>query len=171
MAGIDNPAHCGAAIWGDIDNDGDLDLFLGNNYDLRLGAPKINAPPFPENKLYRNLGNSNHYLHLTLVGHRSNRAAIDARVEAFAGDLRQIREVQGGGMHTSQNSLRVAFGFGQREKVDEVIFRWFIVHRYEERTVNRVPAWTIPVEPGFGNFTGGGQVQHAAFKKIPRQAD
>ncbi len=123
-ASIDNPAHCPAAIWGDIDNDGDLDLFLCNSFDKRRGAPKFNFPPFPENKLYRNLGNRNHYLQLRLVGHRSNRAALGARVAARAGDLRQVREVQGGAMHTSQNSLTVAFGFGLREKVDELVIRW-----------------------------------------------
>jgi hypothetical protein len=149
-AGIDNPAQCSAAIWGDIDNDGDLDLFLTNTSDQRLGAPKLNAPPFPKNKLYRNLGNSNHDLQLALVGHRSNRAAIGARVEALAGDLRQIREVQGGGMHTSQNSLRVAFGFGQREKVDELIIRWpsGIVQTRKNPKINQILTVEEPFEAG-----------------------
>ncbi|MCK6560042.1 FG-GAP-like repeat-containing protein [bacterium] len=149
-AGIDNPAHCLAAIWGDIDNDGDLDLFLCNSYDKRLGAPKVNFPPYPENKLYRNLGNSNHYLHLSLVGHRSNRAAIGVRVAARAGDLRQIREVQGGGMHTSQNSLRLAFGFGLREKVEELIIRWpsGIVQTLKQPRLNQILTVAEPFKAG-----------------------
>jgi hypothetical protein len=125
--GIENPASCIGAIWGDIDNDGDLDLFLANSHDLRgrkISASLFNEPPFPENKLYRNRGNRNHYLHLKLVSHRSNRAAIGARIEAYAGDLIQIREVEGGSTHGSQNSLRLAFGFGKRDKVDKVIVRW-----------------------------------------------
>jgi hypothetical protein len=161
-AGIDNPAHCPAAIWGDIENDGDLDLFLTNSYDKRLGSPKINAPPFPENKLYRNLGNSNHYLQLALVGHHSNRAAIGARVEVYAQDLVQIREVQGGGMHTSQNSLRVGFGFGQREKVDEVIIRWpsGIVQTLKNPQINQI----LTVEEPFK--TGPIQIERATLGQL-----
>ncbi len=125
--GIENFASCVGALWGDIDNDGDLDLFLANSHDLQgrvVSASLFNAPPFPENKLYRNRGNKNHYLHLKLAGHHGNRAAIGARIEAYAGDLMQIREVEGGSTHGSQNSLRLAFGFGKRDKVDKVIVRW-----------------------------------------------
>lgn len=126
-AGIENPAHCVAPLWGDFDNDGDLDLFLGNNHDVR-GRPHstgaFNSPPFPADKLYSNRGNRNHYLHLNLIGHRSNRAAIGARIEAYSGDSMQMRDVEGGGMFASQNSLRVAFGFGHREAMDQLVIRW-----------------------------------------------
>jgi len=126
-AGIQNLAHCLTAIWGDIDNDGDLDLFLGNNDDLRgrsVSDAVFNFAPFPPDKLYRNRGNGNHYLHLQLVGHTSNRAALGTRVEAYAGALFQIREVEGGGVYQSQNSLPIEFGFGRRDQVDKVIIRW-----------------------------------------------
>ncbi len=55
--------------WGnafaDYDNDGDLDLAVGGGEGLRL---------------FRNDGNENHWLHVKVVGHESNHAAIGARV-------------------------------------------------------------------------------------------
>ena len=159
-AGIENFAHCNTTIWGDIDNDGDLDLFLGNSHDLRgreISEDRRNSisqfftPPFPSDKLYRNRGNGNHYLHLKLVGHASNRAAIGARIEAYARDQVQIREVEGGGMFNSQNSLPVEFGFGTKEKVDKLIIRWpsGIVQTLQEPTIDRFLEVEEPFRFGF----------------------
>ncbi|MFW6078183.1 MAG: FG-GAP-like repeat-containing protein [Gemmatimonadota bacterium] len=67
----------------DMDDDGDVDLFLTNR-----------GPP--PDRLCRNRSNSNRWLHLDLVGSESNRSAIGARVEAYVGDLRIVREVTGG---------------------------------------------------------------------------
>ena len=75
-------------------------------------------------RIYRNQGNANHWLKVRLVGTRSNRDAIGARVRLVAGDSRQIREVSGGSSYKSQPSFELEFGLGQSQKVDslEVVF-------------------------------------------------
>ena len=59
-----------------------------------------------------------------LIGTRSNRNAIGARVRVTTGQVTQIREVQGGGSYLSQNDLRVHVGLGAAAVVDRVEVRW-----------------------------------------------
>jgi hypothetical protein len=61
------------AAWGDVNNDGFLDLFVDNGGEF---------PPFGigERELYLNPGNGNHWLELTLRGVTSNPSGIGARV-------------------------------------------------------------------------------------------
>lgn len=61
---------------------------------------------------------------LRLVGTRSNRSAIGARVRVVADGVTQIREVHGGGSYLSQNDLRVHVGLGAARLVERVEVRW-----------------------------------------------
>jgi hypothetical protein len=88
-----------------------MDLVVGNNRD----------PPL----LLRNMaGNGNHFLNLKLVGHKSNRDAMGARIRILAGGLSQIREIAGGGSYLSQSDLRASFGLGKSTHVDSVEISW-----------------------------------------------
>lgn len=93
-AGLEN---AWGAAYADIDRDGDVDLVVGSWDGVRL---------------FRNDGNSNHWLHIRAVGTASNRSAIGARVTVTAGPLKQIAEVQGGKGTGNQHSLPVEFGLG-----------------------------------------------------------
>ncbi len=96
---------------GDYDSDGDLDVFL-----LNLDQPSI---------LLRNDGgNRNHWLMLRLVGTKSNRDAVGARVTVRAGELIQVEERRNATSYLSQNDPRLHFGLGDRDRVDEVRVRW-----------------------------------------------
>ena len=100
----------GAAI-GDFDNDGDLDILVNNN----------GQPP----QLLRNDGgNSNHWVQLFLIGTRSNRDAIGARVKLNAGDLVLYDERKGGMSYQSAQDPRLHFGLGQRGKIDALEITW-----------------------------------------------
>ena len=59
-----------------------------------------------------------------LVGTKSNRAAIGARVTIHAGGMTQFDEVRGGGSYLSQNDLRLHFGLGSATRIDSVEVRW-----------------------------------------------
>ncbi len=97
--------------FGDFDNDGDLDIVINNMNDTPT--------------LLRNQGaEKSRWLKVKLVGTRSNRSAIGARVRVVAGSHAQIDEVRSGGSYISQNDLRLHFGLGAVAKVDLVEVRW-----------------------------------------------
>jgi hypothetical protein len=59
-----------------------------------------------------------------LVGTKSNRAAIGARVTIHSAGLKQFSEVRGGASYLSQNDLRLHFGLGTASKMESVEIRW-----------------------------------------------
>lgn len=67
---------------------------------------------------------SRHWAGVNLVGTRSNRDAVGARVTLQAGGLRQMREVVLGDGYGSQNTLRQHFGLGDATRIDELRVRW-----------------------------------------------
>jgi hypothetical protein len=99
------------AAFGDFDNDGDIDVVVNC----------INDVP----QLLRCDSNSkNYWLKIKLVGVKSNRSAIGARIYCTPqGGRRQMDEVRSGGSYMSQNDLRVHFGLGQAAQADLEI-RW-----------------------------------------------
>jgi enediyne biosynthesis protein E4 len=105
------PQASRGAAFGDLDNDGDIDVVV-ENID---GAPLI---------LHNEQDTKNHWITLQLAGTRSNRLAIGARVKVVAGSLEQIDEVRSGGSYLSQNDLRLHFGLGSATRADRVEIRW-----------------------------------------------
>ncbi|MGA8271015.1 MAG: ASPIC/UnbV domain-containing protein, partial [Candidatus Sulfotelmatobacter sp.] len=96
--------------FGDFDNDGDLDILIVN----------LNEPP----SLLRNdLHGSNHWLKVKLIGTKSNRSAIGARVLIRYGRKMQLQEVLSQSSYYSTNDTRLHFGLGP-EKVADVEIRW-----------------------------------------------
>jgi hypothetical protein len=59
-----------------------------------------------------------------LIGTKSNRAAIGARVTIHSAGLKQFNEVRGGASYLSQNDLRLHFGLGTATKMESVEIRW-----------------------------------------------
>jgi hypothetical protein len=99
------------AAFGDIFNTGNVDIVL-----LNVGEP-------PSLLLNTNR-DTNHRVLFKLMGTKSNRAAIGARVTIRAGGVQQIGEVRGGGSYLSQNDLRLHFGLGGAAKIESVEVRW-----------------------------------------------
>ena len=115
--------------WSDYNNDGFLDLLVCSG----------DASP---NRLYRNNGNDNHWLQVSLVGRASNRSGIGARVIAetavFGRPLRQMREMNAIPM---ANIGRAHFGLGDATKVDTLRIEWpsGIVQELKDVAVNQHP--------------------------------
>jgi hypothetical protein len=97
--------------FGDIDNDGDVDLLIA---DLD-GAPQL---------LRNESGNANNSILIKTVGVKSNRGGIGARVKVVSGDLTQTDEVRSGDSYISQSDMRLHFGLEKRTKVDSIEVRW-----------------------------------------------
>jgi len=103
--GVDAP-HCSrGCAFGDFDNDGDLDILVVN----------LNEPP----SLLRNdVSGDNHWLKVKLVGVKSNRSAIGARVTARYAGRMQSQEVLSQSSFYSASDPRLHFGLGAAETVD-----------------------------------------------------
>ncbi len=105
------PASQRGAAFGDINNDGSVDVVIVN----------VGKPP---TLLVNQSGGQNHRVLFKLVGTKSNKMAIGARVTVTTGKLSQIGEVRAGGSYLSSNDPRLHFGLGSAEKMDEVSVRW-----------------------------------------------
>ncbi len=103
------------AAFGDIDNDGDIDIVVANLKD----SPTV---------LRNDGGNFGNWLSLKLVGTHCTRDAIGARVTVTAGKSSQIREVKSGSGYLSQNDLRLHFGLGDIKQVGSVTVHWVCGH-------------------------------------------
>jgi enediyne biosynthesis protein E4 len=110
-AGVDNDMDGRGIGMADFDNDGLLDFYQSN-----ADQPGL---------LYRNVtAKSGNWVELKLIGTKSNRDGVGARVKITAGAQSLMREVNGGNGYSSQSMARLHFGLGSAEKIDPVEIRW-----------------------------------------------
>ena len=112
---------------GDIDNDGALEILTNNQGEAPSLLRLASRPP----------GN---WVLLKLIGTKSNRSAIGARVRVTAGGMTQTAEVRSGGSYLSQSDLRLHFGLGTATRIDRVEIDWPSGAKTDRRDleVNRV---------------------------------
>jgi hypothetical protein len=95
--------------FGDFDNDGDLDILIMN----------INEPP----SLLRNDAPAdNHWIKIKLIGTKSNRSAVGARIVVRYGNKIQAQQLLSQSSYLSANDPRLHFGLGDEKKVDLAIY-------------------------------------------------
>src|SRR6266699_2424877 len=111
-SGLAVVASARGAAFGDLFNDGHIDVVLNN----------IDASP----TLLRNaVKNENHWLALKLVGGpKSPRDAIGAKVFLTVGGVRQRADVFSGGSYGSSSDQRLHFGLGPVTKIDKIEIYW-----------------------------------------------
>jgi len=104
------PRVARGAAYGDINNDGALDLLVSTN-----AGPAL---------LFRNTGATNHSLRIKLVGTKSNRDGIGSIVKLTAGNDVQSKSLCSGSSYLSSSELVLTFGLASHKQADAIEIRW-----------------------------------------------
>ena len=99
------------AAFGDLDNDGAIEVIVNNQNET---PSLLKQQPKP----------AGNWIIVKLIGTRSNRSAIGARVRVITGQHIQTDEVRSGGSYLSQSDFRLHFGLAKAAKVDRIEIDW-----------------------------------------------
>jgi hypothetical protein len=133
--------HCSrGCAFGDFDNDGDLDILIMNENEM----PSL---------LRNDVPGRNHWLKIKLIGTKSNRSAIGARVLVRYGKKIQAQTLLSQSSYISSNDPRLHFGLGT-ETVADVDIHW--PSGFEEKLKSISADQLITVQEGMGVVPGKG---------------
>ncbi len=111
--GFTQPSFSNGAAYGDLDNDGDLDLVINNE----------NGPAF----IYKNNSreiNKNNFIGVFLKGNSNNTFAIGSSIKVYEGDQIFSREVIPSRGFQSSMDYKQIIGLGKRTKIDSMVITW-----------------------------------------------
>jgi hypothetical protein len=130
--GLDHLGVSFGAAFGDLDNDGDLDVVINNFDDVATVA--------------RNCGTDGHSIRIRLRGTISNRWGIGAKVELRAAGEHQVGYLSLARGFMSASDPTLHFGLGGAEVIDELVVRWPSGHRqrFAHLPVDRLYTITEP---------------------------
>ncbi len=106
-----SPAVSRGALFGDYDNDGDIDMLVTQSNG-------------PITLLRNETGTQHNWIRIKTVGVISNRDGIGTRVTLTAGGHTQIQEINPGASYLSSHDERLHFGLGTNVTVNRLEVRW-----------------------------------------------
>ena len=107
-SGLENPSFSNGSAYGDLDNDGDLDLVVNN----------VNMSAF----IYENQTNKKaNYIKFKLIGENKNIFSVGAKVYIKSNGVKQMQQIQSARGFQSSVDLRPNFGIGKNTKIDAKI--------------------------------------------------
>ncbi len=134
--GFTTPSFSNGAAYGDLDNDGDLDMIVNN----------VNGPAF----VYRNNSieqNKNNYIGFVLKGIGKNNFAIGTTVKVYAGTSVLSRELIPSRGFQSSMDYKLLIGLGILNKIDSVKIIWpnRSVSKIDSISINKVNEISQPL--------------------------
>ncbi|MBT1703482.1 FG-GAP-like repeat-containing protein [Chryseosolibacter indicus] len=111
--GLGIPSFSNGCAYGDLDNDGDLDLVVNN----------VNMESFIFRNESRQMLNNN-YLQFQFKGAGANTFAVGTSVKLFFKDETMVQELTPSRGFQSSIDYTITFGLGQRDTIDSIAVRW-----------------------------------------------
>ncbi len=148
--GFNQASFSNGAAYGDLDNDGDMDIVVNN----------VNQPAFVYRNNSREL-NQNNYIGISLAGTDKNKFAVGSKIKIYEGDQVLNREVIPSRGFQSSMDYKIVVGLGKAKQIDSMIVKWpdLSYSKYIHPAINKVyklkeseekkypvPALKIPVE-------------------------
>jgi enediyne biosynthesis protein E4 len=126
-AGITSMKSSRGLAVGDLWNDGKLSAVISN----------MNTPP---SLLVNQMHYPSHWIGVKVIGTKSNRSGIGARITVMAGARKLVNEVRSGSSYDSNSDMRVHFGLGAADKIKDVEIRWpsGLVEHFEQVKVDSI---------------------------------
>lgn len=126
--------------FGDFDNDGDVDILIVNRDE-------------PPSLLRNDLSGNHHWLKVRLIGVKSNRSAIGARVLVHYGGKTQAQAMLSQSSFYSASDPRLHFGLGAETTADiEIVWPNGLKERFERIAANQL----VTIKEGVGILPGNG---------------
>ncbi|MDH3710876.1 MAG: VCBS repeat-containing protein, partial [Cyclobacteriaceae bacterium] len=112
--GMQEPTFSNGSAYGDLDNDGDLDLVVNN----------INMPSMIYENKSRQLFPQRNYLAMNLSGLGQNSKAVGAKISLYIDDQVLYQELNPMRGFESTVDYKLIFGVGEKQQVDSVLVIW-----------------------------------------------